>query len=400
MIINKKFIIISTVFIDVLGMGIIIPTLPFYVQSFGVSAFTVTLLFCVFAFFSFFSAPVLGALSDRIGRRPILILSICSSALGWLVFASATNIWFLFLGRIIDGLAAGNFSTAQSYLTDIAKDHIERTKNLGLIGAVFGVAFILGPGIGGLLSRVSSTFPFWCVGILACLNALNAGFNLPESHLNRNTKTKFSINPFGPMGRILADKKILPGFVVWFLFGLAVSIQQAVFALYLGRVFSLGAFAAGLFMTGVGAIMILNQGFLLSKFWLKKFNERSLELFMVGVFSIGFLLMCSSALSIFIVGMVGLIFSKSILRVVFTSQIVGNSQERKGEVLGALTSVMSLSMIIGPLVAGALFVSHVKWPFVLSSVLGVVAFAILYYNRIKLRKFDQKVTAPNDQTII
>lgn len=397
---NKKFIIVSTVFVDVLGMGIIIPTLPFYVQSFGVSAFTVTLLFCVFAFFSFFSAPVLGALSDRIGRRPVMILSICSSALGWLVFASATNIWFLFLGRIIDGLAAGNFSTAQSYLTDIAKDEKERTKNLGLIGAVFGVAFVLGPGIGGLLSRVSPTFPFWCVGIMASLNALNAGLNLPESHLHRDNQIKFSLNPFGPMMRVLKDKKILPGFVVWFLFGLAVSIQQAVFALYLGKVFSLGAFAAGLFMTGVGVIMILNQGFLLSKFWLKKFKERDLELFMMGIFAIGFFLMSSSVLGIFITGMVGLVFGQSILRVVITSQVVGGSQGRKGEILGAMASVMSLSMIIGPLVAGTLFVSHVKWPFIISGVLGVVALAILYYNRRQLKDFDQKVTAQNDQTII
>jgi len=397
---NKKFIITSTVFVDVLGMGIIIPTLPFYVQSFGVSAFTVTLLFCVFAFFAFFSAPVLGALSDRIGRRPVMILSICSSALGWLVFASATNIWLLFLGRTIDGLAAGNFSTAQSYLTDIAKDEKERIKNLGLIGAVFGVAFVLGPGIGGLLSRVSPTFPFWCVGVMASLNALNSWFNLPESHLHRDNQTKFSLNPFAPMIRIFKDKKILPGFIVWFLFGLSVSIQQAVFALYLGKVFSLGAFAAGLFMTGVGLVMILNQGFLLSKFWLKKFKERDLELFMMSVFAIGFFLMSSSVLGIFIAGMVGLVFSQSILRVVLTSQVVGNSQGRKGEVLGAMASVMSLSMIIGPLVAGALFVSHVKWPFIISSILAVVALVILYYNRRKLKEFDQTVAVPNDQKLM
>lgn len=396
---NKKFIIIATVFIDVLGMGIVIPTLPFYVQSFGVSAFTVTLLFGAFAFFSFFSAPILGAWSDRIGRRPVLIISICSSALGWLVFASATSIWLLFLGRIIDGLAAGNISTAQSYLTDIAKDEKERAKNLGLIGAVFGVAFIVGPAIGGLLSRVSPTFPFWCVGVLAVLNALSAGFNLPESH-HRRTKTKLSLNPLAPLIRILNDKKILPGFVVWFLFGLAVSIQQSVFALYLGRVFSLGAFAAGLFMTGVGVIIVLNQGFLLHKFWLKKFKEKDLELILTGIFAVGYLLMSTSVLGIFIAGLIGVAFCQSVLRVVFTSQMVGNSLDRKGEVLGALASVMSLAMIIGPVLAGALFVSHEKWPFFIASILSVVSLVILCYNKKKLERFDQEVEVPNDQTII
>jgi len=397
---NKKFIIIATVFIDVLGMGIIIPTLPFYVESFGVSAFTITLLFCVFAFFSFFSAPILGSLSDKIGRRPVLIMSICSTALGWLVFASATNIWGLFIGRIIDGLAAGNFSTAQSYLIDIAKDEKERTKNLGIIGAVFGIAFVIGPAIGGLLSNVSQNFPFWCVGILACLNAVNAYVNLPESHTNRNTTNKISLNPFKPIIRILKDKKILPGFSVWFLFGTAISVQQSIFALYLGKVFDFGAFVTGVFLTAVGVIVTLNQGFLLSKFWLKKFKERDLELFMMAIFALGFFLMSTSILGIFIAGLIFVTFGQSILRVVLTSQVVGNALERKGEVLGAMASVMSLSMIIGPIIGGALFVSHITWPYIISGLLSIGSLIVLYYNRKKLNKFEEKVEAPNDQTII
>lgn len=397
---NKKFVIIATVFVDVLGMGIIIPTLPFYVQSFGVSAFTVTLLFCVFAFFSFFSAPFLGALSDKIGRRPIMIVSICSSAIGWLIFASAHNIWFLFLGRTIDGLAAGNFSTAQSYLTDIAKDEKERAKNLGLIGAVFGIAFIIGPALGGLLSNISPTFPFWIVGCMASLNALNAYFNLPESHLNKNKESKISLNPFVPILRIMKDKQILPNFSVWFLFGLAVSMQQAVFALYLGKVFSFGSFASGVFLTGTGFVIILNQGFLLSKFWLIKFKEKDLTFFMTGVFAVGFLLMSSSIFGIFILGLIGLAFSQSILRVVLTSQISGSNPKRKGEILGAMTSMLSLAMIIGPIIGGALFVSHVKWPFLISSVLAAFALLILYHNRRKLKKIVFETEILNDQTII
>jgi len=397
---NKKFVIIATVFIDVLGMGIIIPTLPFYVESFGVSPFVVTLLFGIFAFFSFFSAPFLGSLSDKIGRRPIMIVSILSTAIGWLVFASAKSIWFLFLGRMIDGLAAGNFSTAQSYLTDIAKDEAERTKNLGMIGAVFGIAFVVGPALGGLLSRVSPTFPFWCVGVLAMLNVVNAYFNLPESHLNKQVDRKISLNPLTPILRIFKNKKLLPGFSVWFLFGLAVAIQQSVFALYLGKVFSLGAFAAGLFMTGVGVIIILNQGFLLSRFWLKKFKERDLEIFMMAIFVVGFFLLSTSILGVFIAGLIGLTFGQSILRVVLTSQVVGNSLDRKGEVLGAMASMMSLAMIVGPLLAGALFVTHVKWPFIISSILSLVALFILYYNRRVLNKFAPEVETLNDQTII
>jgi MFS family permease len=138
---NVKALVLFTVFIDIVGLGIIIPILPSYVQSFGVSSAVVTLLFAVYAFFSFFSAPYLGSLSDRIGRRPVLIISIISSAIGWFVFARAWSIGLLFLGRIIDGLAAGNITAAQSALADIAKDAKERAVNMGLFGALFGVGF-------------------------------------------------------------------------------------------------------------------------------------------------------------------------------------------------------------------------------------------------------------------
>ena len=397
---NKKFIILATVFVDVLGMGIIIPTLPFYVESFGVSAFTITMLFCIFAFFSFFSAPILGSLSDKYGRRPVMIASIFSTAIGWLVFASATNLWLLFLGRTIDGLAAGNFSTAQGIMTDIAKDEKDRTKNLGMMGAVFGIAFIIGPAIGGLLSNISPTFPFWIVGFMAILNLINVIFNLPETHTIRNSDSKISLNPLMPIIRILRDRMILPRFSVWFLFGLTVSIQQAVFALYLGKVFSLGAFASGVFLTGLGVIITLNQGFLLSKFWLKRFKESQLELIMTVIFAIGFLLMSTSLLGIFIAGLIFITFGQSVLRVVLTSQIAGNSHERRGEVLGAMTSAMSVAMIIGPLMGGALFVSHTKWPFLISGILSVISFFILVADRKSLKKVSPIIEPVNDQTIV
>ncbi len=173
---REKLIVLFTVFVDVIGFGIVIPILPFYVGTFGASPFVITLLFASFAFFAFLSSPLLGALSDKVGRRPILIVSIVSTALGWIVFAGATSIPFLFLGRIIDGMAAGNFTVAQGSLVDMARNEKERSSNLGLIGAAFGVGFMIGPLLGGVLSTVSQSFPFWCAGGLATLNALLAFF--------------------------------------------------------------------------------------------------------------------------------------------------------------------------------------------------------------------------------
>ncbi len=191
---KTKLLILLTVFIDVIGIGIVIPILPFYVEKFSSSPILITSLFAVYALFSFFSSPVIGALSDKFGRRPLLIISVFSTAVGWFIFAGAPTIFFLFLGRIIDGIMAGNFPIAQSYLSDIAKDDKERTTNLGLIGAVFGIGFIIGPLIGGFLGQFGHSIPFWFVGSLALFNGILALFTLPETHHVRST-AKVSINP-------------------------------------------------------------------------------------------------------------------------------------------------------------------------------------------------------------
>lgn len=384
---SKKAIIIFTVFVDVLGIGIVIPTLPYYVQSFGASAFAITLLFAVFSFFSFLSAPLLGAWSDRIGRRPILLASIASTAIGWFVFAAAGNLFFLFLGRIIDGLAAGNFSTAQSYLVDISKSDKERTANMGTIGAIFGLAFIIGPLLGGFLASISTHLPFWFVAGLATMNFILAYFNLPETHHQRDLTKKIDINPLAPIVRGLRNPKLLPGFLAFFLFGLAIASQQSIFTLYLSQVFNYGTAAAGFFMTGVGVVVVLNQGFLLKKFWLKYFQEKKLELSMLIAFAVGFFLMSTSWKAIFILGVIMISFAQSILRVVMSSQMAAAGGDNHGEVIGVLTSVMSVSMIIGPIGAGWLFGYFPHLPFVVSGFIILIVFGLACYNYKKLDKF-------------
>ncbi len=378
---NKKLIILLTVFIDVLGIGIIIPVLPFYVESFGASAFTVTLLFAVFSFFAFFSAPLLGALSDKVGRRPVLIISILSTAIGWLVFAAANSIFFLFLGRIIDGLAAGNFPIAQGYLLDIAKDEKEKTTNLGYIGAIFGVGLIIGPLIGGFLSSISVSFPFWFVGGLATLNFILAIINLPETNKNRNENKKIELNPFKPLVRAFGNIKLRPGIIAWFLFGLALASQQSTFSLYLNKEFNFTSVMVGFATAGMGLILIFNQAFALKKIWLKYFKEESLIIWLMLVLSIGFFFMGITYLWIFVVGILMIALAQSILRAVMTSQIARKGEAgEQGLILGILNSVMSLSMIAGPLLAGVLFGIKSNLPFLVASLFGVSAFIILLFD--------------------
>lgn len=400
---NRKLIILLTVLIDVLGIGIIVPVLPFYVESFGASAFIVTLLFAVFSFFSFFSAPLLGALSDKIGRRPVLITSIASTALGWLVFAAATNIYWLFIGRIIDGLAAGNFPIAQSYLIDIAKDDKERSANLGLIGAIFGIGFIIGPLLGGALSQISITTPFWFVGGLAIFNTILAYFSLPETNLNKNKDKKISFSPFKPIIIAAKNANLRPSFIAWFLFGIAIAGQQSILSLYLAEAFNFNSFLISLVLGGTGIILVINQGVLLKKVWLKYFSEEKLIIYSIVILGISFLFTGIHLLLPLIIGLFLFSITHSVLRVSMTSQIARTSNnDEQGMILGVMSSVMSLSMIIGPLLAGSLFSINLSLPFWVSALVSFLAFIIIFCEQrkhLKIKKINEQDLEITEQKI-
>jgi DHA1 family multidrug resistance protein-like MFS transporter len=377
---KRKIIILLTVLVDVLGVGIVIPILPFYVENFGVSPLVLTLLIAVFSFFSFISAPMLGALSDKIGRRPVLIISIASTAIGWLVFAWANSIWMLFLGRIIDGMAAGNLPVAESYLVDIAKNEKERTKNLGLISAVFGVGFIIGPALGAALSVISITLPFFVVGFMALLNTLAAIIFLPETNLNKNKNKKVSLNPLKPIKRALEMNNLYSRFLAWFLFGLAIAGMHAVFSLYLKDVFNFNAQISGFVFAGMGVFMIFNQTILLNKFWLKRFKEEKLEIWLFLFFALGFIFLSVPYLVALFLGLLVDVMARSVLRVVISSKVAGMAgEDRRGEVMGIMSSILFLANIGGPVLAGLFYEVEVFLPFLMSALSLVVAFGIMKF---------------------
>ena len=375
---NKtKALILFTIFIDVLGIGIIIPVLPFYVRSFGVPDAIVTLLFATYALLSFVSAPFLGSLSDKIGRRPVLIGSIISTAVGWLVFAKAKTVIWLFIGRIIDGFAAGNITTAQSLLADIAKDDKERTVNMGMFGAIFGVGFIVGPAIGGLLAHWGTTTPFWFVGILAAVNAILAYFFLPETHHEKHTDKSMSLNPLKPIIDGFKNKEMRLVFFVWLLFGTAISAQQGTFALYVNKIFGMNPTQTSLLFGAVGVMILINQMVLLKKVWLKYFHKKALALTMLIVLGIGLILQSVPMLSFFLIGMVLATIGQGNLRTVFGSIIAGFNPEKRGEYIGISTAVMSLAMVIGPLIATVTYTSHPALPFLIAAGLGFIGWGMM-----------------------
>jgi DHA1 family tetracycline resistance protein-like MFS transporter len=377
---KEKLIIFSTVLVDVMGFGIVIPILPYYVSEFGASPFIVTLLFASFSFFSFLSAPLLGAWSDRVGRRPILILSIFSTATGWVVFASAKVIWVLFLGRFIDGAAAGNFTIAQSYMADISRDEKERTKNLGLISAMFGIGFLLGPIIGGVLSHVSHSFPFWMAGLMALVNGALAILFLPETHHTRDVTHPPSFNPLKPLARAREHRSLRPLYATWLMFAMAFVTGQSVFALFAKDVFGFSAFQTGLAFTVVGLTVVANQAFLLHKFWLSRFREHRLVTIMLAILAVGLACVATEYLPLFLAGLLALGTGQAVLRVVMTAQVSGKADvRRRGENIGILSALMSGAMVVAPIIAGALFELDHVLPYLLA--IGFLLCGLWFHTR-------------------
>jgi len=371
---RQKAVILLTVLVDVIGFGIVIPILPYYAESFGASPTTITLLFSSFAFFSFLSSPFLGALSDRVGRRPVLLVSILFTAAGWFIVATGAALWQVFLGRMVDGFAAGKVTTAQAYLVDVARNEKERTANLGLFGGAFGMGFLLGPIIGGLLSSVSPVFPFYCAAVLALMNATLAYFVLPETLRQRRAES-LAFNPLKPIVVAATTPAIRLNMLAWTFFCLSFVITQAVFSLFVQDQFQFGNIETGFSFALIGLFALVNQTVLLHRFWMRKFSDERLQTLMLIVLAVGLVCLAVGVLPFFLIGLMLLGAGQGVFRVVLTSIVAGKAPSHmKGEVIGVISGVFSACSVIAPAVAGPLYeVSH-HLPYITGAVLMVAAY--------------------------
>ena len=194
------FIAFITIFLDLLGFGIIIPIQAFYAESFNATPKVITLLGASYSLMQFFFAPFWGKLSDRLGRRPIILFSVLISAAGHFIFASANGLMLLFAARMVAGFGNANIGTAQAIIADITTKE-NRAKGMGLIGAAFGLGFIFGPAIGALLGQHHPTTPLYAAGVLALLNFIFAYFLLPETKTTSSAPTEREILPLKLLNR-------------------------------------------------------------------------------------------------------------------------------------------------------------------------------------------------------
>src|SRR6267143_5895233 len=367
---SPLIVIFTTVFIDLVGFGIVIPVLPFYVEGtkFHASTRMVGFLFASYSIMQLIFTPILGRLSDRYGRRPVLFLSLLGTSLGFFVLGFANTLWMLFAGRIIDGITGGNISTAQAYIADITTPE-NRAKGMGMLGAAFGLGFIFGPAIGGILSRWGIHVPFFFAAALCFANAVLLYFTLPETvtkdHPARNLAA--AGRGFGQLINSLKQPRL--GFVltIYFLFIVAFSIMTTSFSLYTMFRFGYDAQSNGYLFAYVGLIAVIIQGGLIGRL-VKKFGELPLVIvgalcFAASLFAIPFVGPRTGGLLALLVG--GGIFSlgNSLATPALTSlasKSVGAAEQ--GSVLGVTQSVASLARAVGPSLAALLIHSAIAQP--------------------------------------
>jgi MFS transporter, DHA1 family, tetracycline resistance protein len=363
---SPLLVIFITVFIDLIGFGIVIPVLPYYAEGtrFGATPREVGLLFASYSVMQLIFAPVLGRLSDKYGRRPILLISLLGTCLGFLILGFATTLVMLFIGRIIDGISGGNISTAQAYIADVTTKE-NRARGMGLIGAAFGLGFVFGPAIGGILSRWGINVPFLFAGGLAFANAIVLYFTLPETVTPDHPARVSAASGRGWKQVLDALRQPQLAFVliIYFLSIVAFSIMTAVFALFM--MFRLGydPWHSGWIFAFVGIISAVIQGGLIGKL-VQRFGEPLLViagglLFTVSLFTSPFVGPAIGVIGILAVGALSSIGNALSAPSLTSLASKSAGAGEQGSVLGVMQSVASLARAVGPTIAAVIIYSAV-----------------------------------------
>jgi DHA1 family tetracycline resistance protein-like MFS transporter len=373
------------VFADMMGFGLIVPSLPLYADHYGASPLQISLLFSLYSACQFLASPVLGALSDRYGRRPVLVFSQIGTAsgyllLGWTMLAQWSNvsvaIWLMYLSRIVDGISGGNISTAHAYIGDISTPQ-NRAARMGLLGAAFGLGFSAGPALGGLLSLWHPSGPAFAAAGFAAVACVLTIILLPESRRAGQAATSESfLHPsrFMPVLRNpLLGQLLFGGFFAM----MAFVMLEVVFALYLQRVFSYGQTAVNWLFAMVGLVIMIVQAGLIGPL-VRAFGEWRVNLAgtMIAVASMAlYALTCWHPLvAILIPAALLNAFGRSMWFPSLNSLISHSAgRETQGITFGVFHAMMSLSRVIGPLIAGVIFARHVSAPFIVA---GAILFGV------------------------
>lgn len=387
----------ATVFINLVGFGLVVPLLPFFAQSLKAEAWQITLMFSAYSLGQFFAEPFWGRLSDRIGRKPVLLMTLIANALGYLMLAFVPNIWLAIAVRLFTGLGAGNISTVQGYVADVTPPE-QRAGRMGLIGAAFGLGFIVGPGLGGLLTqpqlgRLGYQLPIFLAAGLAAVAAVGVVVFLRES--------RAKADPAAPRPAFLAGLKdardnavVSRVLVVTLIYMAGFSAMESVFGLWSESRYQWGAREVGLSFMIVGIVSTLNQGFFAGRL-ARRFGESRVLATGMLLFGTSLVLQVLAPVAWFPATRLELgaltipVVQGWIIPIVMAIGACGMSlampnisamisraspPDRQGAMLGLNMASSSVARIFGPMIAGALFsgLGH-DWPFVIGALLTIPA---------------------------
>jgi len=382
-----------TVFIDIVSFGIIIPVLPHLVTTFAGGdnahgALVYGVFTAVWALMQFFSSPILSALSDRFGRRPVILLSCLGIGLDFILMALAPNLAWLFVGRVISGITAANFSTASAYIADVTPAE-KRAQVYGMFGMAFGAGLVIGPAIGGLLGAVDPRLPFWAGAVLALVNAAYGYFVLPESLAleHRRPFSWRSANPVGALKLLRSHPELMSMASINFLSQLAQAVYPTVIVLYMGNRFGWDASAIGMTLTLLGVCSAIVQGGLTGPV-VKYLGERQALLFSLLIGIVGFIIFGFSTTGVLflcgipVAALAG--FAGPAMQSLMTQRVSASEQ---GLLQGANAALIGITGMIGPIMFSLTYAHFIDVdnaihlpgaPFLLAAVLMSVAAVIAW----------------------
>jgi DHA1 family tetracycline resistance protein-like MFS transporter len=373
---------------DVIGMSLLFPVAPYIVQRYSSDALMVTMLTVIYAGAQFLAAPALGKISDRVGRRPVLLACVLGSAIGYFVFGFAGALWVLFLSRLIDGITGGNISTASAYIIDVSRPE-ERAKNFTLLGMAYGVGFILGPALGGALGQLNLNAPLFAAGVVSLASTALIYFILPESlPKERRVKTRLALKDFNPFASI-AQMAFKPGLalilLVVVLFNFSFDGVNSVTGVFIKDKFAAAPLTLGLLFVVVGIATAFVQAVmverLVPRYGKKRMAFVGLLASVVGwpALALAPVLWMLFPIAFLQSGITGFIWATT---GVMAADLVSESEQ--GQLAGVNVALGGLMSMLGPLWAGAMY-DHVtpEAPYWMGAV--ILGLACLLLGRVKVK---------------
>lgn len=376
---DKNLLIIAIIaIVNALGYGIIIPILYTYSHKFGLSDFQNGLLFALFSVCQFVSTPIIGRLSDRYGRKPLLLASVTGTAVSFFLMAGAPSAFFLFVARALDGITAGNIPVLSAIISDTMEPK-DRAKGFGIIGASFGFGFIFGPAISALTVGIADWLPFVISGVMAIIAVVITAIILPETNKHTGEVSHHKLFDFKKLAMALVDPNLGTLLLITVVYFLSFSMFTYVFQPFSVKVLGMGSREISMMFTLFGVFGLLSQLFLVQSV-LKKFSLKKTYPMAMTMVAVAFLLMgLSYTLPLFVAASILLSISNAMVNPL-TQAIIANETDAQsqGVIMGLQTSYMSIGQILGPIIGGGLGEVNIHYPFLGAFLAMIVCFYLSF----------------------